>query len=185
MAELISTIEAPTERLGARIKRSVGRNALRFTAIIAGAGAVLGVGSTVEHVTGHEARAEAGGGVNGAEKAWCRWPSRFALCIEADHLAQRALTAAEGVAEKTGWSLEDGGADAVRHCYWNALMTKSMDRPTASGFAWRHEYNDAFGSDASKMDLHNNLKGRDWANAEDPLQRCVEGVRSGELVTIQ
>jgi hypothetical protein len=93
--------------------------------------------------------------------------------------------AAEKVAKDTGWSLVNGGADAVRHCYWNALMTRELGRSTASGFAWRHEYDENYGTKASKMDLHNNLKGRDWANAKAPLQRCIQGVKSGELVRIK
>lgn len=171
-----------TQRIGiiSRIKQYAGRAALVLSLAAGGFAATV----AAEAATGHEAAAQAEG-PNGAELAWCRWPSRYALCNKANGLAGVALREAQGVEKRTGWALEDGGADAVRHCYWNALMTKEMGRSTAAGFAWRHEYNDQFGSRASNMDLHNNLKGRDYGSSSNPLQKCVDGVNNGQLVRLR
>jgi hypothetical protein len=183
MSESMPPSSIPREKFSTRLKQSVGRAAVRLAAVVAGAGTIMGVGAANDIGT---SPAEASPySANGAEKAWCRWPSRFSLCNEASSLAGVALTAAAEVAKETHWSIEDGGADAVRHCYWNALMTQEFGRSTASGFAWRHEYDESFGSAASNMDLHNNSMGRDWANTPDPLQRCIDGVVSGELVRIK
>jgi hypothetical protein len=163
-----------------RIKQYAGRAAIVLSLAAGGFAATV----ATEIATGNEAAAQAEG-PNGAELAWCRWPSRYALCRRADELGGVAFSASEKVSKRTGWAMEDGGADAVRHCYWNSLMTKEFGRSTASGFAWRHEYNEAFGSKESDMDLHNNLKGRDYASSPNSLQRCIDGVNNGKLVRIE
>jgi hypothetical protein len=87
-----------------------------------------------------------------------------------------------------GWEKIDGGADAVRHCYWNGLMTYHIGQRRAKFFADLHEegnkkekpdkslkkkdkkkyenqlgdYNDWVKSTA--MDQHNNALGREWAS---------------------
>jgi len=57
---------------------------------------------------------------------------------------------------------EDGKADAVRHAYWNALMVRWVNPDFAEQFATAHESSSASNA-ASKMDLHNNKFGRDFA----------------------
>lgn len=163
-----------------RIKQGIGRAALVLSLTTGG----VATTAAAEIATGNEATAQAEA-PNGAELAWCRWPSRYALCVKANRLGDTAFNASEQVAADTKWSLADGGADAVRHCYWNALMTKEFGRSTASGFGWRHEYNENFGTPESNMDLHNNLKGRDYASFSDPLQKCVDGVNNGQLIRLE
>ncbi|HNA27044.1 MAG TPA: hypothetical protein PLI01_09595 [Nitrospira sp.] len=56
-------------------------------------------------------------------------------------------------------SLEDTKADAIRHSYWNALMTRRTSAASAEKLATAHEFN-APRPAASSMDLHNNAVGR-------------------------
>jgi hypothetical protein len=163
----------------------LGRLAIRTTAILSGITAVIALSTTADIATAEEARADSGLGydVNGAEKAWCRWPSRWSLCNQASGLAGEARDAAIWVEGEKGWSADNGGgADAVRHCYWNARMTQTFGEETASGFGWRHEYNDIQDPSDMAMDLHNNQKGRDWASDPNVLFRCMTGVEQGELI---
>jgi hypothetical protein len=54
----------------------------------------------------------------------------------------------------------DGKADALRHAYWNALMTRRVSAAFAEQFATAHETGSSNTAAASAMDLHNNAAGR-------------------------
>ena len=54
----------------------------------------------------------------------------------------------------------DGKADAVRHAYWNALMTRRTSAAFAEAFATAHEIGSTNTPAATAMDLHNNAAGR-------------------------
>lgn len=59
----------------------------------------------------------------------------------------------------------DGKADALRHAYWNALMTRHTGAAFAELFATAHETGSANAPEASAMDLHNNALGRALAQS--------------------
>ncbi len=59
----------------------------------------------------------------------------------------------------------DGKADALRHAYWNALMTRRTTAAFAEQFATAHEIGSTNSAVASAMDLHNNAFGRALALA--------------------
>lgn len=160
-----------------RVEKTVARIAIVSTATLA-----LTIGSNA--INSSEAEALPGYHVTGAEKAWCRWPSRWSICFGARELSNQAADEAYRVSQETGWSLSDGGADAVRHCYWNSLMTLRYGEDTAEGLATRHEYDDTQTPEQQQMDLHNNQTGRNYAYADNPLQDCINGVNSGELVRL-
>jgi hypothetical protein len=54
----------------------------------------------------------------------------------------------------------DGKADALRHAYWNALMTRRTGAAFAAQLAAAHEIGSTNTAAASAMDLHNNARGR-------------------------
>ena len=54
----------------------------------------------------------------------------------------------------------DGKADALRHAYWNALMTRRAGAAFAEAFATAHEVGSGNTAAAGAMDLHNNRIGR-------------------------
>lgn len=54
----------------------------------------------------------------------------------------------------------DGKADAFRHAYWNALMTRRTSAAFAAQFAGAHEVGSTNTAAATAMDLHNNAVGR-------------------------
>lgn len=176
-----------------RFREALGILAVRTTAIVGAAAAMLGVSYAAEAATETEPHAQAYS-ANEAEQSWCRWPSRWSLCGEANHLSHVAEDAAMTVSAEQTWSLDAGGADAVRHCYWNALMTREFGAETAQGFADRHESGPLETTPIKTleqaaaerdMDYHNNELGRQWSTAPDLLQRCIDGVNNGELVRIR
>jgi hypothetical protein len=57
----------------------------------------------------------------------------------------------------------DGKADALRHAYWSALMTRRTTAAFAEVFATAHETGSTNSAEASAMDLHNNAFGRAMA----------------------
>ncbi|HET7640786.1 MAG TPA: hypothetical protein VFK47_18905 [Ktedonobacteraceae bacterium] len=169
------------------LKSRAGRMAARIALVAAGATTTLMGIASIEASTNHEAQAVAYDptGMNGAEKSWCKWPSRFRLCAMTKSFADQALTKAQEVALKTGTDTHNGGADAFRHCYWNGLMTQSFGIETAKGFADRHENKDTEPQAEAEMDNFNNAKGREWAaGGADPYDRCLSGILHGELKTL-
>jgi hypothetical protein len=87
------------------------------------------------------------------------------------------------------WAQNDGHADAFRHAYWNALMTKQFGKDFTERFTSAHEgvENPA---DREAMDLYNNEVGRriaeqnpDASDGElaDLVQRAIQ---DGEMVVI-
>jgi hypothetical protein len=57
-------------------------------------------------------------------------------------------------------NFSDGKADAFRHAYWNALMTRRTSAAFAAQFAGAHEVGSGNTAAATAMDLHNNAVGR-------------------------
>jgi|GEM_PF-2292268 len=177
-------IQQPNAESDRKRDRRLGKLALRVTAAFSAVTAIIALSMAKDISTAEEAQADSGLGyhITGAEKAWCSWPSRWSLCNQANELAAEALTKAEGVGAEKGWNISDGGADAVRHCYWNGRMTQVFGVETASGFGWRHEYDDTQSPEQFNMDVHNNQKGRDWASDPNILNRCMTGVEQNELI---
>lgn len=70
----------------------------------------------------------------------------------------------------------DGKADALRHAYWNALMTRRTSAAFAERFATAHETGSSNRPAATAMDLHNNAVGRalavrhPWASDAELLE---------------
>ena len=61
---------------------------------------------------------------------------------------------------------EDNKGDALRHAYWNALLTRMLGSTSAKRWTDAHETGDRrnkFNQRAMRMDLHNNKVGRDIA----------------------
>jgi|GEM_PF-6092421 len=119
-AELLPTVELTDihENTPGRARRILGRAALRATAAVGGTMMILGLTTATEIATNTGARAEASSlldAANGAEKAWCRWPSRWSLCSRAQTLADESFKLAAVVATEYNSSLHNGGADAFRH----------------------------------------------------------------------
>ncbi|MGQ4274910.1 DUF6973 domain-containing protein [Terrihabitans sp. B22-R8] len=88
------------------------------------------------------------------------------------------------------WAQNDGHADAFRHAYWNALMTKRFGSDFAERFATAHEGTVNNPADREAMDLHNNEIGRNIAQAnpnasEEELADLVRAsIENGEMVVI-
>jgi hypothetical protein len=84
----------------------------------------------------------------------------------------------------------DDQADAFRHTYWNALLTKEFGEEWTAEFTTAHERNPANLAAAEAMDLHNNSIGRSIAVAnpnasEDLLAELVgQAVADGRTVVI-
>lgn len=87
------------------------------------------------------------------------------------------------------WAQNDGHADAFRHAYWNALMTKQFGSDFTERFTSAHEgvENPA---DREAMDLYNNEIGRRIAEqnpdaSDGELADLVQqAIRGGEMVVI-
>ena len=165
----------------ARLSRLVGR-----AAVVTTASAVLFGGiSAAEAVTGTERQAQAASpfdSMNGAEKAWCAWPSRWALCERVGQLSGESARVADEIAVMYQRDIYNGDADAFRHCYWSGRMTKEFGWETAKGFGDRHEYSEDQHPFEADADLYNNRQGRIWAQqVEDIGKRCLDGMLNGEL----
>jgi hypothetical protein len=84
----------------------------------------------------------------------------------------------------------DDQADAFRHTYWNALLTKEFGEDWAAEFTSAHERNPANNSIPEAMDLHNNSIGRALAMgnpdaSDDALADLVgQAVADGRTVVI-
>ncbi|MCP2256630.1 hypothetical protein LX15_000313 [Streptoalloteichus tenebrarius] len=99
-----------------------------------------------------------------------------------------ALNRAERVFPQDG--ITDGHADAFRHAYWNALLTRRFGVEWAEQYCTAHERNPKNTGGSEAMDLHNNEVGRRIALAHpdadpDELAALVEkAVRAGDTVVI-
>lgn len=89
-------------------------------------------------------------------------------CVKANSIAKKASSAALAYYDEyTSWQ---GNGDAFRHVYWNALMTKHIDRDFAYALGLAHE-GLTKGYDYSKqnldvqMDITNNFSGRKLGSA--------------------
>lgn len=95
--------------------------------------------------------------------------------------------------------------DAYRHAIWNALMSKYVSKVDAKLFADAHEqqddpayydrYTDGIkNSEHTRMDYHNNQKGRDcwsvltdslaWTSDDDLKERVVKKIKAGEMIVL-
>lgn len=178
-----------------RFREALGIMAVRATAIVGAAATMLGVSYAAEAATETEPQAQAYVGegyfyATNSEQSWCRWPSRWDLCNKTSELSGIASSASNDFARSRGLVAPDGKpqahnniVDAVRHCYWNALMAREFGADTAKGFGDRHEDSPKQKHDEWVMDLHNNQKGRDWATDPNPRQRCIDGADNDELIT--
>uniref|UniRef100_UPI003F49A6A5 DUF6973 domain-containing protein n=1 Tax=Nocardia suismassiliense TaxID=2077092 RepID=UPI003F49A6A5 len=103
-------------------------------------------------------------------------------------IRQDAIHLAEVRFNKQG--LSDGHADAFRHAYWNALLTKRYGEKWASEFATAHERNPTSHHIPVAMDLHNNEVGRQIAranpnaSAEQLANLAAQAVEDGRMVVI-
>lgn len=165
--EQLSDTTVNHEATRSKLKARLGRFATR-TAVVTAATATIFSGITVgEVMTNIEQKAHADSpldSMNGAEKAWCAWPSRWALCNRTQQLAKHSLDVAVQVGVDHERPVLNGGADAFRHCYWSGLMTKEFGWETAKEFGDRHEYNDDQHPFEAEVDLYNNRQGRIWAH---------------------
>jgi hypothetical protein len=174
-----------TETLYTRSKARLGRLIGR-TAVVTTATAVLFGGITATEVaTDMDRQAQAADSLdsmNGAERAWCSWPSRWNLCLRVQELSGASLHVAEEIAIDKERRIHNGDGDAFRHCYWSGLMTKEFGWETAKGFGDRHEYNEDQHSFEASADLYNNRQGRIWAQQVDDIgRRCLDGMLNNEL----
>lgn len=163
-----------------------GKIALRNIVVSGSVGLALLFGSHEErsevHISEH-AVTKVSYDATGAEKSWCKWPSRWKLCVRVmDELAPEALQAAAQIGADTGRSLHNGSADAFRHCYWSARMTEEFGYDTSKGFGDRHENSDAQPNDEKEMDLYNNEIGRQiGVNESDVYGSCKTAMEEGRL----
>ena len=129
--EATDSHESTTDAIKARVGRFATRAAAIFTST-----ATIFTGITVgEAITDTDPKAQAASpldSMNGAEKSWCAWPSRWALCRRVSELATIAAEAAAPLAKDPN-TLHNGLPDAFRHCYWSGLMTKEFGWETAKG----------------------------------------------------
>jgi hypothetical protein len=127
------------------------------------------------------------GKLNGAEKSFCRWPSRWLICNTAGEDANTSLSAAKRLFPEN--TLHNGRGDAFRHCYWSALMTIHMGAGEAAGFGDRHEDVGSNPYLERVMDQRNNAVGRDqvapktgvWKREMKAESQCASKARAGQL----
>nr|WP_285439682.1 cell wall-binding repeat-containing protein [Streptomyces sp. ISL-11] len=145
--------------------------------------------------------------MNSAEKSFCKWPSRWAICKEAYDASVIGVNAANKEGQAGGmWpgsSGNGGRKDAYRHCTWNGVMALKMGAKTAKGFADRHELgpkppnmSEAAAQAHHRMDYYNNSWGRffgQYARDTDmttyqAIQElkgwCLLSVNDGDLHTL-
>ena len=120
-----------------------------------------------------------------SEIQYCALPWNTNACrLGSGSIRKEAENIALSVYRQYGWSLSNGGADAVRHCYWSGRMVQVIGAKHAYEIGTRHES----GSSViyRNMDLHNNAVGRvigAWTNSTSFLrERCVSGVQSKLLI---
>ncbi|MFE4514860.1 cell wall-binding repeat-containing protein [Kitasatospora sp. NPDC056783] len=122
---------------------------------------------------GPQARALSGypAGMNDAEGEFCKWPSRWNICLQAYDASEMAKYHADKEGQPGGYwpgSNGNGGKrDAYRHCVWSGQMALIMGSKTAKGFGDRHEtgpkppqMSDELANSHHAMDYHNNAVGR-------------------------
>ncbi|MDP2232364.1 MAG: hypothetical protein Q8K89_01920, partial [Actinomycetota bacterium] len=124
--------------------------------------------------------------LNSAEKALAKsW--RATQLLSYYNASKAALKRAQ--AKFPGWALKNDKADAFRHAYWNAALSRLIGRKSAKVWTDAHETG-AVGQPwrEKSMDLHNNFVGRDVSSTYWSLQMTggrdnVEGriLSSGRL----
>lgn len=81
---------------------------------------------------------------------------RWSWAVSYAFTAELTQAQADAVAEV---SRNDGPADALRHCYWSALLASQLAYNDAMRVVMSHEFGPTEGSMSSKMDIHNNSVG--------------------------
>lgn len=100
--------------------------------------------------------------------------------FEAKEIAGEALAKAQS----TGLpGLENGPADAFRHCYWNARMSMVFGVSKTKKIADNHERYGAGSPGATAMDYHNNHVGRSLGakTPEAAESACFDKLATGDL----
>ncbi len=88
------------------------------------------------------------------------------------------------------WARNDGHADAFRHAYWNAIMTKRFGADFAGSFATAHEGIPGNTPYREAMDLYNNEVGRQIALAHPDadegqlVELITQAIQRGELIVV-
>jgi hypothetical protein len=124
--------------------------------------------------------------ISDEEYNYCKKSTNKVECLMVISDSIEASAMGRLVSSTHGWRSVDGGADAVRHCYWNGLMTYHIGQQRAKFFADLHEeghkkdkpdkalkkknkkkYEDQLKIysrwlDSTDMDQHNNARGREW-----------------------
>lgn len=83
-----------------------------------------------------------------------------------------------------------GYADAVRHCYWSAMLARDLGYNDALEMVTRHEAGAAPDDLTSKMDMHNNAKGLEIGIANKDaknsvlLEKCSTLANTGGLLVL-
>ncbi len=120
-----------------------------------------------------------------SEIQYCALPWNTNACrLASGSIRKEAENVALSIHRQYGWSLSNGGADAVRHCYWSGRMVQVIGAKHSYEIGTRHES----GSSGiyRNMDLHNNAVGRvigAWSGSTNFLrERCVSGVQSKLLI---
>lgn len=114
------------------------------------------------------------------------------VCRHEPYDCERAQDTPDRARMETMERYPEGGhndtADAFRHCFWSALMTKRANAGFAERFGNAHEngdHNQPY--EESRMDKHNNAVGRDIGipdegeDDEVTAYHCVDAAEDGRL----
>ena len=103
---------------------------------------------------------------------------RWSWAVSYSFTSELSQDQADSVAEI---SRNDGPADALRHCYWSALLASQLAYNDAMRVVMTHEFGRTEGSLASKMDIHNNSVGLRIGVANKRTQGASpEGIATNE-----
>jgi len=120
------------------------------------------------------------------EKAACVIHVDLLSCNRAASDASLASSSAANIFAAS--TLHNGQGDAFRHCFWNALMTKSIGVNGAMKIASNHENVRNGPANEKSMDLANNLTGRNVGLSSGGQSQshsiCNTKARTGQLVTL-
>jgi len=124
------------------------------------------------------------GRMSATDLKWCKASNwNYLRCVTGFGILGPAAHSATFA--KFGRSGDDDESDAWRHCYWNAIMTKSMGAGTAKTIGDNHEdmgpnYDLATVSPArTRMDLWNNAVGRQTGFSA--ILHCSNALTGGQL----
>lgn len=128
------------------------------------------------------------GGMNDAEKSFCRVPSRWKLCRQVQQIVERVRAD-----EVRRFPNDQARRNAYRHCCWSAEMTIRLGEKTARGFLDRHEHGADPRDPDHQADLRNNESGiqiahRTRGTANERVAKaeweCYKQAKNGALVLV-